>query len=1491
MRNLIKCIGLLFLFSVALSCSDVAPTKEVRLIDSLNRAAYSYRYRDLDSSYRAARMAYERVNLYRAGKAEACNNLGFCAFMHMNFDVAESWFKEVYDITQNELELLIADVGLMKIYQRTAMNKEFYDYRNQAIRRIRRIDEDKSLFVDKHEKKRLNYAYTEFSIVSAIYYYYLQQLPEARASINEIKPETELVGDTAQILYYHYIKGSAALCEGDTREEQLLNEFDELYLTWQLSSQNNYLYFEGNGLQGLSNLMANPEHFEFFKNRRIHALSTFGVPVDSLLPLELARKALGKFYAYNDIYQIAGAYVSIGRYLNEHGRYAEALDTLTKALGCVNQHHKMYYAGEKDSTDMLRPYVERDSLYTEVAWIAGQGEKARVKTVPEWISRIREQLCVSYSGLGMKFQSDYNRNIYLEILKFTRQNKELESRYLVLQQESKQLNVLLFSVVVGLIFLLILLGIFNRRSQKRSTLYTNRLRIVLDICQKATASMPSDAEVGMEDIIETITQSVLPDMKLLTGATNLMIRLPADDPEAGDAEEEETEAAIPGIKNRFDLTVPDKQMPVGVFTVYTPHQLTPDDRALLSLITPYMAWAVDNGMTFISLGDEQERLEKQRYVFEQHIARNKRENLVKKSCLSIVNGTIPYIDRIINEVFKLREKGFIHDPKIKKEKYQYIEELVTTINEYNDILSLWIKMKQGSLNLNIENFALNELFELVRKGRKTFEMKQQTFTVESTTAILKADKALTLFMINTLTENARKYTPSGGEIKVYVRTTEEYAEISVEDNGRGLSPEDVRRIQDEKIYDSREIGMKDSENTEELKQMKGSGFGLMNCKGIIEKYRKTNPLFQVCLFSVDSVLGKGSRFYFRLPLGIRNTLHVLLLLLLPLAVVSCDHTSMPILVTQTDAADSASSDTIHPKAYEELLDEASAYADTAYYCNVIEDYELALKYVDRAMNRLNLYYKKHVPKPQAYLTLTGEGTPAELIWWESLFDTDYHVILDIRNEAAVSLLALKRWDAYSYNNRAFTALYKLTSEDQSLEAYCRDLERSTTNKGVGIMLCILLLLSYIVTYYILNVRKRLNNRWNLEQVLEINRNIFSSSLVRTEDSVEALQREENTLREIPRQIVAGSFDTIHELLDINTLDLAVYNETKHKLEFASGVEPSGLPEVIQRSYEEQMYLSDGHFQAFPLKLDVGGNQQCVGVLFLERTEESQQETDRLLLEIIARYMAIVIFNAVVKLAMRYRNIESAYEDTHRASWEDSMLHVQNMVLDNCLSTIKHETLYYPNKIKQIIEKLTDGRLTATEEAENVEAIGELIEYYKGIFTILSSCASRQLEEVTFRRTTISVSGLLEYVQKYFRKSNKEHKDRIHLHIGNTCTASSVIGDINQLHFLFENLIDEALSVNFDGDLRLEVVPDERFLRFLFTDTRREKTVSELNQLFYPDLERMTSGEKGRLHGTEYLICKQIIRDHDEYAGRRGCRINAEPNPQGGFTVYFTIPER
>lgn len=75
----------MLLLTTFFSCVDTAPTKEVQHIDSLNSRAYMYRYRDLDSSCKAASQAYKEVSMYSQGKAEASNNLAFCAFMRMDF--------------------------------------------------------------------------------------------------------------------------------------------------------------------------------------------------------------------------------------------------------------------------------------------------------------------------------------------------------------------------------------------------------------------------------------------------------------------------------------------------------------------------------------------------------------------------------------------------------------------------------------------------------------------------------------------------------------------------------------------------------------------------------------------------------------------------------------------------------------------------------------------------------------------------------------------------------------------------------------------------------------------------------------------------------------------------------------------------------------------------------------------------------------------------------------------------------------------------------------------------------------------------------------------------------------------------------------------------------------------------------------------------------------------------------------------------------------
>ena len=1443
-----------------LACGEGGQKADASLrADSLNREAYEVRYKDWHQSEALAQEALEVGKGSPSIQAEALNNLAFCSFIRMNFEKADSLFAEVYDITTNELECLVADVGMMKICQRTAMNKEFYDYRNSALRRIKRIGEDEEALKNPGFLRRFHYACSEFSITSSVYYYYLEQEAQSLEAIDEIDVNAELEGDTSQLLYYYYMKGSGGMYQADTPEEVVMGEFDYLMDCLMLSHEQEYVYFKANASQAMAELLKNRKNFDILvKNRpRMMLMLNPANLFREELVVALAESALKLFKQYDDWYQISGTYRTLASCYNEMGAHEEALDMLSEALSYVNLHHEKFYHCH-DTLDRLKPYIPEATESIELNWINAEG----IKTVPEWIARLREQLSVTYSALGMKPQSDYNRNSYLDILDYTRQDKELESRYLALEKESDMLNLLLALVLGGLVVLVCLMVYLNRRWKIRNTRYVERLKEALEISREITASVPSDAE-ELEDVTEAILASVKQKLMTLVGATDMSIR------PVGEEEE------LPKPSDKEFLLKDSEGKVIGVWEVEVPTGISKEERTLLEVIVPYLSWTLENGLAMILLGDERRRLEKEQYVHEQHLVENKRQNLVKKACLFLVAGITPYIDRVVNEVHKLLAFGYLSRKDIKEGKYQYMSELVTRIKEYNDILALWIKMRQGSLSLHVENFALAPLFEVLQKGRRNFDLKMQAFSVKPTDAWVKADKALTLFMLNTLMENARKYTQQGGEIQVYAQEAEDYVEISVQDNGPGLAEEDVACILNEKVYDSGKIGIRTASDVEALQKNKGGGFGLMNCKGIIEKYRKTNELFRVCCFQIDSKPGKGSRFYFRLPKGVQRAMGVCLLMVSVLlggcrsGVASSDENGM----------DSLQIDSV---MYDSLLVEANRLSDCVYQANLEGRYEDALACADSTLACLNMHFMKYADFVAPQLQLVGEGSSAELEWFTSNFYTDYYTLLDVRNEAAVAYLALGELDAYRYNNQAYVSLYKQISVDNSLEEYCERMKLSSINKTIAIILCVALLLALLVGYYLLNWRHWLNYRFGLEQVLEINRKALSVPATRQEESAEFVS-----------QLVDVLAKELNELVSLDVLGIGVVAEGSSDLRFAFSANEEGeeeLKEEMNRVFGKKLaeWNVEKKTWCLPLSLKVAGEDRCLGVLGLRCAFHRGKEDDRLMLELVVGYVAILVYNAIERVAQKYRDIEVAQDEARRVLREEHQLHVQNMVLDNCLSTIKHETIYYPNRIKQIVDRLQEG-MNEEDERRQVETISELIVYYKDVFTILSSCASRQLEEVTFRRGLLEVSGLLESAGKYFKRATRKLPFRLEWKMESE--PVSVIGDAIQLKFLLENLVNEALTYPCDGQLECRAYKEGSFVRFEFIDRRREYSQEELNQLFYPHLSRMQHRGEEVLTGTEYLVCKQIIRDHDEFAGRRGCRINACMAEGGGFMVWFTIPAR
>lgn len=1539
-----------------------------RRVDSLNSLSYSLRYKSLAKSSEAANLAFQLSSSSPSGKSEALNNMGFCAFMRMDFEHASRLFKRVLEISDNEIECLIADVGLMKIYQRTSENKVFYDYRNGAQRRIKRIRQDRSVFEDSLLLRRFNYALSEFHIVSGVYYYYLQQDSQSLAEIDAINVRS-LEADTAQWLYYMYMRGSGGMYTASTPEDVVIGEFGYLMECLESAREWGYVYFEGNALQSMAEILNFRSNRELISKRRkgwLEMINADDCPIDSL-PLNLSRKALSLFKKYGDWYQISGTYRTMATYYNYMGHPEKALPLLAKALSYVNLHHEKFYACT-DTTDRLLTYMPYAQHSLELEWINDKG----IKTVPEWIARLREQLSRTYSAMGMKAESDFNRNVYLDILDYTRQDKELESRYTELEKESSLLNLLLVLVLAGFVVLFVLFFTLNRYWRRRNTLYIENLKRVLLMCRKIMASVPAEAS-DSEEVAAAISDTVKDDILRLTGADDMWIQwyYSSDDTDSDsesetDSPEEEQSSVVSCEEHTadnsammFDIVAPCHDKPVGRLWLKLRAPVSKDTLSLLRLMLPYMAWTMENGMNLVSLYDEKKRLAKEEYILRQHIADNKRQNEIKKACLSIVTGIVPYIDRVVNEVDKLKSAPFAKADAVKLGKLNYIDELLAKINEYNDILALWIKMKRGELSLNIENFSLDEVFSVIVKGRRSFEIKNQELVVNKCDAVVKADKALTLFMINTLVENARKYTPNGGKVEVSVREEEKFVEISVSDNGPGLSASDVERILSEKVYDSGTIGIDTADDVAQLQKQKGNGFGLMNCKGIIEKYRKTNPIFNVCLFSIDSTPKKGSRFYFRLPKGVRRAVFTILVVLgqfvfpvndnniispvaLNASVAASVKSASNVSNASSSSTSSAASQVYQISKYDSLLAIANDFANMVYDCNVKSDYYTALDLADSVFFYMNKHYLRYSGKHAPLLTMDGSGEASELQWLASGFDTDYYILLDVRNEVAVASLAVKNFSRYYYNNKAYTTLYKQISEDKSLEEYCVRMQKSSNNKMVALTLIVFLVVGGIVAYYLLYLRRILHYKYNMEQVFSINRSVFASVSVGA-DSMSDMSDD------VCASLIKGMYADVNELVPIDNMVIGMsagYTASgtpdeilnSLKLTWRRVTDDESVIEKIERCYYKRSITFDTEsaWLLVPLQLEIGGEERCIGVWGLQCSFASVREEDLLMIELISGYLAVVLYQTIVQVERQCLDIELAQDDARKAQYEENMLHVQNMVLDNCLSTIKHETIYYPGRLRKIVGSMLDSlkhdtgacvrhdgtcvkhdgksvsednsRSTDTQcistdktfpcsEDERLSMMYELVSYYKDVFTILSSCASRQLDEVTFRRTVISAGQLVEYAMKYFRKQSRKLNFSLSLHTDSSAGELDdkyFYGDEILMKFMFENLIEEALRYRKDGKLIIKVTTSYGgFVRFDFIDTRRDFTQEQLNQLFYPDNARICMSETGNeLTGTEYLLCRQIMRDHDEFGGKRGCRINASVSEEtGGFSVWFTLPQK
>ncbi|MFZ5855355.1 MAG: sensor histidine kinase, partial [Chloroflexota bacterium] len=155
------------------------------------------------------------------------------------------------------------------------------------------------------------------------------------------------------------------------------------------------------------------------------------------------------------------------------------------------------------------------------------------------------------------------------------------------------------------------------------------------------------------------------------------------------------------------------------------------------------------------------------------------------------------------------------------------------------------------VGLQVETVPIHDIVDRV-VGALQLQASQKNIqlTVESARdipATVEADQALLHQGVYNLVENAIKYTPNGGQVKLRVRATPNELVFEVQDNGIGIATSDLPRLF-EKFYRGKQ---------RDARSQHGSGLGLAIVRSIAERHGGK--------VWVESELGKGSIFFLQVP--------------------------------------------------------------------------------------------------------------------------------------------------------------------------------------------------------------------------------------------------------------------------------------------------------------------------------------------------------------------------------------------------------------------------------------------------------------------------------------------------------------------------------------------------------------------------------------------------------------------------------------------------
>jgi signal transduction histidine kinase len=190
--------------------------------------------------------------------------------------------------------------------------------------------------------------------------------------------------------------------------------------------------------------------------------------------------------------------------------------------------------------------------------------------------------------------------------------------------------------------------------------------------------------------------------------------------------------------------------------------------------------------------------------------------------------------------------------QLTEDQDRRFERMKTRIDDLMKLIHTWLRAITVDIENIRENFQPTSIPIVITKAVESVEphavrkdISIQT-SIEDDMSAVNGDEGTLVEAIVNIVGNAAKYSPTGSHIFITANSSENQVTIRIQDNGIGISKEDLPFIFED-FYTT-----KSNQDVE-----RGSGVGLALTRRILEAHEGT--------ISVESELGKGSTFELCLP--------------------------------------------------------------------------------------------------------------------------------------------------------------------------------------------------------------------------------------------------------------------------------------------------------------------------------------------------------------------------------------------------------------------------------------------------------------------------------------------------------------------------------------------------------------------------------------------------------------------------------------------------